>query len=187
MRETVLVEPKQRLVGVAVMLLWCVWLLAYRSHLMLHSSVSPERIGLETLWKIFLLVVPLLWTWTFRSASTRRRPVTAIIFCFVWLLFVPNPPYLLIDFIRLRPSPVVPLWYLLAVLMSCAGAGTILGYLSLIHVQAVIEQKLGKKIGWAVAVCSLLCSFGISLLTGYLALHVFPASSNKALPYLAGR
>ena len=49
--------------------------------------------------------------------------------------------------------------------MSCAGAGTILGYLSLLQVQAVIEQKHGKKAGWAVAVGALLLS-GLGIYLG---------------------
>ncbi len=218
----------------AVMLLWCVGLVACRSRLTLHSSIADDKSNLGMLWNLFLAVVPLFWSLAFRAASIRKRPIAAAVFFSLWLLFLPNAPYLLTDLIHLHPSPVVPLWYLLAVLMSCAGAGTILGYLSLIHVQAVIEQKYGKKTGWAVAVCSLLlCGFGIylgrclhwnswdvfthpaqmlgtivrqfispgsqphplavtlvfgvGLLVGYLVLRVFPASSNKALPYLAGR
>ncbi len=162
--DTALSAPKQRIVTVVVMLLWCMGLLSYRSYLMLHSFVGGDKSDLGLLWNLFLAVVPLLWSLAFRSASTRKRPVLAAVFFLLWLLFLPNAPYLLTDLIHLHPSPDVPLWYLLAVLMSCAGAGTILGYFSLIHVQTVMEQKYGNKIGWTVAVCSLmLCSFGIYL------------------------
>jgi uncharacterized membrane protein len=74
----------------------------------------------------------------------------------------PNAPYLLTDLIHLGPRPHVPLWYLLAMLLFCAGTGTLLGYLSLIEVHAVVARRKGPVVGWAVALGSLLaCAGGI--------------------------
>ena len=157
-------KAKQRLVGVAMLLLWCVGLLTYRSYLTFHSFVNDDKSSLGLVWNLFLAVVPLLWSLAFQSANARKQPTWAAVFFFLWLLFLPNAPYLFTDLIHLHSSPYVPLWYLLAVLMSCAGTGTMIGYLSLIYVHAIIEQKYGQKIGWAVAVGSLLlCGFGIYL------------------------
>ncbi len=146
------------------MLLWCFLLLAYRSHLSVHSyGESGEKSSRGLVWNLFLAVVPLLWSAAFQAATVRRRPLLAGIFFFLWLLFLPNAPYLLTDVLHLKPGADVPLWYLLAVLLSCAGTGTLLGYFSLLTVHAVVEEKHGKQAGWAVAGSLLLCGFGIDL------------------------
>ena len=147
------------------MLLWCLLLLAYRSHLAVHSyGENGEKSTRGLLWNLFLAAVPLLWSTAFQVATARRRPVLAGVFFFLWLLFLPNAPYLLTDVLHLKPGADVPLWYLLAVLLSCAGTGTLLGYLSLLPVHAIIEARYGKRAGWTVAAGSLLlCGFGIDL------------------------
>jgi uncharacterized membrane protein len=50
----------------------------------------------------------------------------------------------------------------LAVLLSFAGTGTMLGYFSLFGIHSSIERKFGAVAGWVVAFASLLlCGFGI--------------------------
>lgn len=147
------------------MLLWCAGLLACRSRLASGAySGGGDKSSFGLLWNLGLAVVPLLWSGAFQAAEARGRPGLAGVFLLLWLLFLPNAPYLLTDLLHLRPSASVPLWFLLAVLLSCAGAGTMLGYLSLAQVQAVIERRRGRTAGWAVAVGALmLCGFGIYL------------------------
>jgi uncharacterized membrane protein len=147
---------KQRLAVVALLLLWCVALITY------HIYVVADRLMFWLLWNLFLATVPLLWSSAFETFIQRNRPVVAAIFFSLWLLFLPNAPYILTDLIHLAPRPQVPLWYVLALLLSCAGAGTLLGYFSLLQVHTVVEAKFGKTTGWAVAAGSLmLCGFGI--------------------------
>ena len=147
------------------MLLWCLLLLAYRSHLAVHSyGENGEKSSRGLVWNLFLALLPLLWSGAFQAATARKRPLLATIFFFLWLLFLPNAPYLLTDVLHLKPGADVPLWYLLAVLLSCAGTGVMLGYLSLLPIHSMTEQKYGRRTGWAVAAGSLLlCGFGIYL------------------------
>lgn len=147
------------------MLLWCLLLLAYRSHLAVHSyGENGEKSSRGLGWNLFLAVIPLMWSAAFQAATARKRSLLAAIFFFLWLLFLPNAPYLLTDVLHLKPGADVPLWYLLAVLLSCAGTGTLLGYFSLLTVHAVVEEEYGRRAGWTVAAGSLLlCGFGIYL------------------------
>lgn len=56
------------------------------------------------------------------------------------------------------------MWYSLAMLLSCAATGTVLGYLSLLNIQDAVELKKGRMMGWLVVVGSLMLSaFGIYL------------------------
>ena len=139
-----------------VLLAWCGALLAFRMHL------ASDRLALGLAWNLCLATVPLLCSAAFRRASERGRPFAQALSFLLWLLFLPNAPYILTDLIHLGPRPHVPLWFLLAMLMSCALSGTLLGYLSLLEVQAVIEKRFGRVAGWIVAVGALgACGFGI--------------------------
>lgn len=83
---------------------------------------------------------------------------------FLWLLFLPNAPYILTDVIHLEESRGMPQWYDLALILSSAGAGLFFCYLSLLDVQRFIARRFGARRGWLVAASSLLlCGFGIYL------------------------
>ncbi len=149
-------KERQKLAMVAALLVWCVALLSY------WIAVGSDRLAVGLLWNLFLASVPLVWSAAFRSAMVARRPLL-VGSCFVlWLLFFPNAPYLLTDLIHFRPRPPLPEWLLLAILLSCAGAGTLLGYFSLGEIHAAVERKRGRAMGWLVVSGSLLlCGFGI--------------------------
>jgi uncharacterized membrane protein len=62
-----------------------------------------------------------------------------------------------------RPSEA-PAWYDLALLLSCAGTGLLLGYLSLVDVQALVARRFSPIFGWIFAFVSLgLSAFAIYL------------------------
>jgi uncharacterized membrane protein len=75
-----------------------------------------------------------------------------------WLLFLPNAPYILTDLLHLTAKSPAPPWYDLALLLSCAGTGLLLGYLSLLDVHGIIARRFNPAIGWAAAVSSLVLS-----------------------------
>lgn len=148
----------QRLAIIGLLLAWCSLLQAYCFYL------SRDALAVGLLWNLFLAALPLLWGSAFRTAVRGRHQAIALFFFGLWLLFLPNAPYILTDLIHLGPRPNMPVWYFLAMLLSCAGTGTLLGYLSLLDVHQIVEQKFGKIAGWAVADGALLlCGFGIYL------------------------
>ena len=125
---------------------------------------GADKNGAGLLWNLFLAAIPLGWSAAFGAAMTRGRPLWATLWLALWLLFLPNAPYLLTDLIHLAPKPNVPEWYILAMLLSCAATGTLLGYISLMEVHAAIERRFGFTAGWLLALSSLmLCGFGIYL------------------------
>ena len=147
-----------RLLVVAALLSWSVSLVLYR---MLWGTTWN---GAGLLWNLLLAAIPLLWSSAFVRAVARKHWFWAVISFTLWLLFLPNAPYLLSDLIHLRAVPPVPEWYVLAMLLSCAATGTLLGYISLLEVQGAIERRFGSVAGWLLAFSSLLlCGFGIYL------------------------
>ena len=147
-----------RLLVVATLLGWSVSLVLFRLYL------GHDGLGYGLLWNLFLAALPLLWSSAFQRAVARKRWIGAATSFVLWILFLPNAPYLLTDLIHLNPKPNVPEWYILAMLLSCAATGTLIGYISLMDVHATIERRFGFTAGWLLASSSLmLCGFGIYL------------------------
>ena len=120
------------------------------------------------LWNLFLAWVPLGFAALARAlAATRRAASYAAIAlsAFVWLLFFPNAPYILTDFLHLGSmGDTVPGWYDVMMLTWFAWTGLLLGIASLRLVQEIVAGVVGRAGGWVfVVVVSLLGSFGIYL------------------------
>lgn len=138
-----------------VLLTWCGILLGgrvWRSGTLTYGFL---------VWNLFLAVIPAVaGALVLKLRATAARLLWAI----VWLLFLPNAPYIVTDFVHLRPRPPIPLWFDVALLLSCAGTGLLLGYSSVADVQDAVAQRFGAAAGWATAMAALLVSgFGVYL------------------------
>ena len=82
----------------------------------------------------------------------------------LWLLFLPNAPYLLTDIFLLRYLGGAPLWFDVLLVTAFAWTGLLLGFISLFLVQTVARRRLGSRVGWALVLGTIaLSSFGIYL------------------------
>ncbi|MGZ8702716.1 MAG: DUF1361 domain-containing protein [Gaiellaceae bacterium] len=117
------------------------------------------------IWNLFLAWIPFglsIVVYDRHRAGARR--LSLLPFAALWLLFLPNAPYILTDFKHLVPSPNVPLWVDVVVIAAPAWTGMLLGFLSLYLVQAVVRDLAGPLVAWGAAVGALgLSSFGIYL------------------------
>jgi len=150
----------KRFLIISLLLLWCVWLI----------GVRVQRTGsgyyLFLLWNLFLAGVPLFLSTVLRALNRLEKRSLWQVSCFVlWLLFLPNAPYILTDLQHLKNPSIAPTWYDVALLVSCAGTGILLGYLSLVDVQEIIARRFGSFTGWLFAVSSLVLS-GFALYLG---------------------
>jgi uncharacterized membrane protein len=126
-------------------------------------SAEPLFGGL--IWNLFLAWIPFglaIVIYDLHRAGT--RPLRLLPLAALWLLFLPNAPYILTDFKHLVPSPAVPLWVDVVVIAAPAWTGMLLGFISLYLVQSVARDLAGARVAWAGAVAVLgLASFGIYL------------------------
>lgn len=110
------------------------------------------------LFNLLLAALPLVFAaWAEREhaglergrAMRRLRLGVALV---LWLLFLPNAPYLVTDFVHLHASRGVPLWYDIALLASFAFAGMVygIGALGVVHDMAI--QRFGTIVGWLIVV-----------------------------------
>ncbi len=137
----------------------CVSLVAVRIH------YTSKVTFVFLLWNIFLAIIPYIISTTLVLYSDRITNRWALLIPFLfWLCFFPNAPYILTDLFHLKPRAGVPYWYDLALILFFAWNGLMLGYASVMDMQAVITRHFNKWIGWAMAIASLILgSFGIYL------------------------
>lgn len=149
----------KRVLVFATLLAWCALLVALR---VAHSNTVSFFF---LLWNLFLAAIPYAAAMLLESLdrAQKLRAMQWVAFV-IWLLFLPNAPYIITDFIHLAPRPPVPLWFDVLLLLSSAGTGLLLGYGSMLIVQRVIARRFGVTYGWIVAVVTMMLSaFGIYL------------------------
>ncbi|GAA4349234.1 DUF1361 domain-containing protein [Hymenobacter saemangeumensis] len=115
-------------------------------------------------WNLFLALIPFGLSTLLGVSKAPLKGRLLLPVGLAWLLFFPNAPYILTDLFHLRARPGVPLWYDLALILSCAWNGLMLAYASLTDMQHLVNRRFGFWAGWAFAGAALmLSSFGIYL------------------------
>ena len=135
---------------------WCVLLLVVRRH---EFGASGYR---YLVWNLALAWIPLLLALVLLAAYRRRAHwIELVAVGGVWLLFLPNAPYMLTDIVHLGDRHKL---FDAVILGSFAFTALALGFASLLVVQVVVTRLAGATLGWAVAVSSLFAaSVGIYL------------------------
>jgi uncharacterized membrane protein len=97
-------------------------------------------------------------------AVTPKRWWLILLFGFLWLAFFPNAPYIVTDFYYLDPRPPVPLWFDISLIAIFAITGCFLAIASLRSIHRMIDNSVGRVLGWLFALFALgLASFGVYL------------------------
>lgn len=117
------------------------------------------------IWNLFLAIIPFYMSLKIQASHNKRVKDRVIwMLLFIWLLFLPNAPYMITDLIHLKQRVGVPLWYDTLLILSFCWNGLIMGFLSIYNVHEVLKQKQGLLLSWSVIiVVILLCGFGIYL------------------------
>ena len=114
-------------------------------------------------WNLFLAWLPTLGAFAafnLHHLPTRLRWLPTFGFALLWLLFLPNAPYLITDIIHLKQTSNVPLWYDLITLVAFAWTGSFLGLVSLFLMQELVRRSVGRAASWLFVV-------GVLLLNGF--------------------
>lgn len=116
-------------------------------------------------WNLLLAAFPLLFALlAARNAGKGNRRGRVIAWGALWLLFFPNAPYIITDFVHLGSWGESPLWLDAVVIGSFAWTGLLLGFESLALLQGIVRKKYGHGIGWGFATAVLVVSsYGIYL------------------------
>lgn len=118
------------------------------------------------LWNIFLAFIPflissiLLWS---VNKNKLKNPLF-IIGGILWLLFIPNAPYIITDLIHIGEVRAVPALYDSFLIFTSAWVGLLLGLYSIHHIEQILKKRYSQKVTYiTLGVIMLFISFGIYL------------------------
>jgi uncharacterized membrane protein len=116
-------------------------------------------------WNLALAWIPfVLAILLYDSRRRETGPVGVAALAGLWLIFLPNAPYIVTDFVHLGRDPLAPLWFDGITIASFAGVGLLLGLGSVCLVHSVVRRAVGTRLAWCVAGGALaLSSIGIYL------------------------
>ncbi|SKC78761.1 DUF1361 domain-containing protein [Ohtaekwangia koreensis] len=137
----------------------CVTLVAFR------VQYTDKVTFVFLVWNIFLALVPyMISTLLVLYHHKIKQSIWLWIPFMAWLCFFPNAPYILTDLFHLKPRAGVPYWYDLALILFFAWNGLMLGFASMMDIQAVFTARFHAFVGWLISIGSLLLAgFGIYL------------------------
>ena len=117
------------------------------------------------IWNLLLAWVPYFAAQRFSKMQSQGSGWVSMTLCFcIWLLFLPNAPYIITDFLHLGPKPPIPLWYDIILLFAFACTGLLLGLLSLHNMHQTLRRQFSKGFSRAIILASIgLSGFGIWL------------------------
>ena len=92
-------------------------------------------------WNLFLAFVP-YWISVYLFKHRETRLIKFVILGGVWVLFLPNAPYMITDLFHLHNRADLPIWYDLLLILSFAIIGMYLFYLSIHQMKEVVKVKL---------------------------------------------
>jgi uncharacterized membrane protein len=135
---------------------WCVLLLVVR------KVEFGAALHAYLVWNLALAWIPLVLAILLVASYARRRSAIELVAIgAAWLLFLPNAPYVLTDFVHLGEAHRL---YDTILIGSFAFTALGLGFASLLLVQLVVTRAAGALLGWVVALGALFfASIGIYL------------------------
>ncbi len=141
----------------AFLILFSITLVAFRVHR------TGEHNYIFMLWNLFLAAVPLfLSRFIIIPLSRRKTGIVLYGFLFLWLMFLPNAPYIITDYIHLVDSESMPLWYDLLLLSFFAWEGFLLGFISVAELEKVVSRIHSVPAGkWFALMSLILSSLGV--------------------------
>ena len=115
-------------------------------------------------WNLALAVIPLALALVLDRLLPRGLRVVSAAGIVLWILFLPNAPYMVTDFVHLTPDPPVPLWFDVLLFSTYAWTGLLLGFVSIHVVMEHARRRLGGRTAWLLTVVLLAaCSLAIYL------------------------
>src|SRR5437867_7045341 len=113
-------------------------------------------------WNLMLAWVPFALALAAYDRARRRLDAGVAALALLWLLFFPNAPYVLTDFVHLRRDAPAPVWYDALMLSAFAWTALLLGFASLYLMQSIARRVVGFAWSWVgVAGALALASFGV--------------------------
>lgn len=141
----------------SLMVIYCIVLSLIR------YKITDTRIFLFLNWNLFLAVIPFIISSYLINKKTQNKAIILLMIT-VWIIFFPNAPYIFTDLFHLKNRDSAPIWFDLILILSFAWTGMTFGFMSLRHIESMINPYLSSFQKNAIIIFFLfLSSFGIYL------------------------
>jgi uncharacterized membrane protein len=129
--------------------------------------VDTQSLELTNLvWNLVLAWIPFVLALALYDGARRGAAAAPLLgISGLWLLFLPNAPYIVTDAKWLGRLESGTRWHDPLLVGGAATVGLVLGFVSLFLVQAVVTRRLGRLAGWSAAWAALLAS-GVGVYLG---------------------
>ena len=140
---------------IAALLASCTLCLALLAARMIYS-------GRETYaflaWNLALALIPLVLALVIDLVIRLGSRILLPLLLFLWVLFLPNAPYVITDFVHLSYDPPVPLLFDVLLFTAFAWTGLLLGLISIHLLKEHAVNRLGAGKTWTLIVIVLAAS-----------------------------
>lgn len=122
---------------------------------------TQSEFYLFMLWNLFSAIIP------YKITNQLKEIKSSFLFYLlfpVWLIFLPNAPYIITDLVHLHQGTKMPIWFDLLLIVSFSVTGMLLFLISLNTMFLMIKMRFSNKTAWFISVSVLFLSgFGIYL------------------------
>jgi uncharacterized membrane protein len=130
----------------------------------LRMHLAENIKGLFLIWNLFLAWVPFLLSLLLCRSFQKYKWIVGIPLIGLWILFLPNAPYLITDLVHLKPRDGIPYWFDSSILFCFAFNGLLLGISSALLIHQEIRRYWNSYISWLFMIsCFILSGYGIYL------------------------
>lgn len=131
--------------------------------LLMRAKITQSAFYFFLIWNLFLACTPLaLTTLLYEKIKLINKWYWFIPMLCLWLLLLPNAPYIITDFIHLKRETGVPTWFDILLIGSFSVTGMLFGLSSMKDMFRIFVYKYGNKAAFVImAMVCLLCGFGM--------------------------
>lgn len=131
--------------------------------LMIRMKLTHSFFYLFLVWNLFLAAIPFAIT-TYLVSLPKLNKFVLLVWFSVWLLFLPNAPYIVTDLIHLQLSSPPIIWLDILIVSAFASNGLLLFYLSILDMKQVLKPVLKDRLlNYGIIFILFLSSFGVYL------------------------
>ncbi|MCW3126227.1 MAG: hypothetical protein JWO03_1885 [Bacteroidetes bacterium] len=109
-------------------------------------SLSPSFIFL--IWNLILAWVPYVLSLMFMEFDLKKSKVMPLGILALWVLFLPNGPYIITDLLHLRQRVMIPMWYDVMLVSTFAWVGLLLTLVSVRNVHSKLQAHFSSPTLW---------------------------------------
>jgi len=114
------------------------------------------------IWNLILAWIPYLLSLEFISYDIKSKRIASLSILFIWVLFLPNGPYIITDLIHLRLREPIPMWYDVLLVSTVAWNGLLLTMLSVVNVHHKLQDHFSPiKLWMGIFILFLSSGYGI--------------------------